>query len=87
MLAATLLENEAKYLDPMHEDFRLVWHWHGVVEIEHRAATFDVLGEAVDDYTLRLIAAWRVAVLSPLEHFNRHLFLLAKEGLLLDVQG
>ncbi len=85
--AVTLLENEAKYLDPMHEDFRLMWHWHAVEEIEHKAVTFDVFEEAVGNYTLRLIAALHVAVVFPLEIFIRHLFLLTKEGLLLDVQG
>ena len=85
--AVTLLKNEAKYLDPMHEDFRLMWHWHAVEEIEHKAVTYDVLEAAVGNYTLRLIAALHVAVAFPSELFLRHLFLLAKEGLLLDVKG
>ncbi len=41
---------------------------------------------AVGNYTPRLIAALHVAVVFPLELFIRHLFLLAKEGLLFDVQ-
>ena len=87
LAAVALLENEAKYLDPMHEDYRLMWHWHAVEEIEHKAVTLDVFEEAIGSYTLRVIAALYVAVIFPLILFIRHLFLLAKEGLLFDVAG
>ncbi len=87
LAAVTLLKNEAKYLDPMHEDFRLMWHWHAFEEIEHKAITYDVFEAAVGNYTLRLIAALHVAVAFPFELFIRHLFSLTEEGLLLDVKG
>ena len=85
IFADALLSDQARYLEPMHDDFRLLWQWHAVEEVEHKAVAFDVYQQTGGGYWLRLFAALEVALFFPLVLFFRHVLLLAKDGLLLDV--
>lgn len=85
IFASALLADQKRFCEPMHDDYRLLWHWHSVEEIEHKAVAFDVYQQTGGGYGLRLLAAVEVAVFFPVLLFFRHVLLLAKDGLLLDL--
>lgn len=85
IFASALLADQKRFCEPMHDDYRLLRHWHAVEEIEHKAVAFDVYQQTGGEYGLRLLAAIEVAVFFPVVLFFRHVLLLAKDGLLLDL--
>ena len=84
IFAATLLSNQARLCESMHTDYRLLWRWHAVEEIEHKAVAFDVYEQTGGGVGLRRLAAMQVAVFFPAILFLRHGLLLAKDGVLFD---
>lgn len=84
IFAATLLSNQARLCESMHTDYRLLWRWHAVEEIEHKAVAFDVYEQTGGGVGLRRLAAMQVAIFFPAILFLRHGLLLAKDGVLFD---
>lgn len=56
ILANEMLSHPDRWLQPMHKDIRLLWHWHAVEETEHKAVAYDVYQEVCGSYLLRVTA-------------------------------
>lgn len=52
LLADYALHKDSTMLKDMHETARLIWAWHAIEEIEHKAVAFDVYDQVVGDRKL-----------------------------------
>lgn len=78
IFASALLADQKRFCEPMHDDYRLLRHWHAVEEIEHKAVAFDVYQQTGGEYGLRLLAAIEVAVFFPVVLFFSACFIVGQ---------
>lgn len=75
--------SDPRWLDAMDEDMRLLWRWHAVEEIEHKAVAFDVYQAtrppSSTGFALRGAAMVEATLATMAEVFFRHLYLLWKD--------
>ena len=85
LLAEELLTDEA-FTSKFDPEFLPMWQWHALEELEHKAVAYDVQELVGNSKNLRLLASFYVAGAIVPPAIISWLYLVAREGKLMDVK-
>ena len=86
-ILARLILTDEKWLEGASAEFRKIWYYHALEEIEHKAVAFDVYKEVKGPTWLRLYSLIQVGVVLPLFLTQLMACFLSKEKNLLSKSG
>ncbi|MFC1680403.1 metal-dependent hydrolase [Pseudomonadota bacterium] len=82
ILAHRVLSDPHLLIGKMHSDMALLWRWHALEEIEHKAVAFEVLKQVAPGHTKRVLTMVFSTLFLSIELLDRLFYLLWKDRLL-----